>query len=1493
VQGSPGGHPFNTSLEDRINALKLAQMGHSNNEPSGGKRLVMPMERATPQGAHYSGHQHEFYPVWPETESWAQWSAAGEIVFNEHQDENQHAGPSRLKSQFVKDPQASRYQQQSILGDDRVNYIEGNSDSRGNEMRGLSEAPPTTFSQLDASQVLNSSYKSTGHQIDRHTTSMVAPLNTLKGEAEKNVRKMTNNSVQNEGSNPTNSRFLLTTAVQRLSQNTGLSKHTAQSILQTTLQSPRVFGRVSNAKSTSEIHDALQELVNHAALQNNARFQTGEHTKQSAIDTSIDRGSRDHYSSEDAYPTSHSELKKLRSFRSTDDERDERNSIVSGFYPEESSDFDSGQKPPSAVLYPYGRTREERIYPGLNTSHLSTRGRGGRLGIDDRVDVLQPHWCDPTKSEPEFYEESLINTDVAVGGIPTGRCLRSNFSPANDFRSEGQNFGRVAYLSESISRQRPHSARSRYEECVKNSSFREANDHREQIRSPTPILRGPTARHIIRAASDSTIYRIDSGVSVSSNAREAAEIDRLLKLLSPILNDADEHEPDFRRFFGCKNSKPDDHSRGSNRPSAYADSSEFEKKFGFAYWDRNSHTSPHDGRYKSQFGSGYSPARRRTMSTQSELPETSRRHSFSGYSDSNIADNSSNCWGVRCQTETPQPTRHPLSSFSDVESDDLGINLLRQQPIPTRGRICSTASEIQPPRVTFARTDLSLESDCEESTDSRAIFPSPQASTSFNDFIPHHQTASDALGTNYFHQPPTPMRSRVNSVEVERHRPRVTFARTDTSWKSVDDKPTGSTAMYPSLQTPPGGLLRPFTTKFEAESVDLGVSIFCQPPTPTGSSINPAQSEMQRPRVTYASTKLELKPDCEESTGTTTKYSSTRASPGSGFNNFIANHQIEGDNSNVKNCHPAPTPTLTRVNSFESETQRSRATYVRTEVGLAADCEELTGLTAMFPSLRTTSPPERFFNSVTAEHNTDEDSLIELLKKGSSRKTDEPLDNRSTGSELTADVLARLTADNDALLERYTQSSVLDNIVAKHQSEQVLLFSRNTNKGTTCEPSDNRSAGSEPTTDVLARLTADNDALLKRFSKSEFMTRSSESLRLSSAVRPGIVDPPNGNEQAANRSKARMDPEGQSDHPSLTTAYMNRHKIAREGADDERSGTDVFLDVEDATNRGTANAFACLSSSHRTAEPQRSPIHLPLLGLEPNPKSNAESNSVVSNCMADDTSDTAMLGGLRSDAPNHQLPVPVASAPAWTDGFHLAASVHEKLKEAWDVSILGSAMKKKEQSEPIQELPDVQTVEKTPNANIQSYWSAVRGVKTMGSFDSSSQAGPRIGLTTSSPIYESSDRKAQFNPRSYGVDPTIHYQQPFDKSRITHPSAREQSHDTHQPNDHSGEQTTRQGNNVMYSPITGRPEGKKYTSNKERKYAVAPPTQVEFSSTDLQGGLYSIGPLFSTDSADDIDTYTDADTEKKIPRATATGCSFFCGDSEWKLAIPGFSCGPR
>ncbi|GKY96936.1 hypothetical protein MPSEU_000652600 [Mayamaea pseudoterrestris] len=375
--------------------------------------------------------------------------------------------------------------------------------------------------------------------------------------------------------------------------------------------------------------------------------------------------------------------------------------------------------------------------------------------------------------------------------------------------------------------------------------------------------------------------------------------------------------------------------------------------------------------------------------------------------------------------------------------------------------------------------------------------------------------------------------------------------------------------------------------------------------------------------------------------------------------------------------------------------------------------------------------------------------------------------------------------------------------------------------------------------------------------------------RLVDTVRGDIADPPpkGGNERTQHHARVRKDPEGQSScDPAKGPSKADERSILS-----DISLGDIFANLDGFTVDPRSLLFghsqqqrtdACgatdpmLTASATTMAPAKNSGDA-RLQTRPAPMFQAAEKD-------EDDSHIAVFGGERQAKDTQQ-----GSNMTWKDGW---ASI-TKLKEALSISASQVVQKDNQKAAMDPTTPHLtmkggQVKQSTFKGVARNYLSAIDGIKTMGSFDTltenSNDVRAILGAATS-PMYERSRLRTK-NLRSIAT-PTV-----TDNLSLRQPSATTLPLQPPPP------------------PPPGRPPG--FDKRRQRNLvtqtaeppALEPPSSVNIPlhHSLADEALYEMGPLFSIDT-DDNTIETDQIPEQKVDPDTGTGCAWFaCVDqSEW------------
>jgi hypothetical protein len=359
---------------------------------------------------------------------------------------------------------------------------------------------------------------------------------------------------------------------------------------------------------------------------------------------------------------------------------------------------------------------------------------------------------------------------------------------------------------------------------------------------------------------------------------------------------------------------------------------------------------------------------------------------------------------------------------------------------------------------------------------------------------------------------------------------------------------------------------------------------------------------------------------------------------------------------------------------------------------------------------------------------------------------------------------------------------------------------------------------------------------------------------LSEEVRVDITDPPNGENQTLQLVRAKIDPEG------LGSFGIDEAGVASTRADQDRSDdggrsvwtADVFANLEDFT----VDPKSLLTSSFQT-EPRLIASIFPPLSMAMSTNSTAPPAdklcrpAIEDNAIEDADSQKAVLEG---EGPSTEMKP--TSLSVWGGSW---ASI-SKLKGVFSGSATIAPVIATSQA--AVNGPIGQAVPKDKSRN---YWTAISGIKTMGSFDSlthSSVDDRLIQAAITSPLYDGS------RPEKKKISAALH--------RI--PDITETKYQHLQPLGYPPPPPPLPGHLSNYR--RERP-GVAASSHRSDFTAKFPPKVVDIPHADNDEALYDMRPLFSNDS-DDLETIaTGQNTGQQA--ASEPGCSFFlCGDlSEW------------
>jgi len=375
------------SLQERIEALKMAQMGHKGRVqvPSGGTPLVMPSAFASFRDARDDGSAEDSdiktelrtsnnteaetrqQPLpktkqravdWPETESWARWSAAEELC-GEEPKENSPLHQSR-PGQKVKRSSSS------------------------------------TGSVIDSPEVSPASInKRIGHFLRKASRNMPRDEGRDELDALEQIREL--NSFSFHENNKSTDQRAVAAKIQQLALAGGLSAEMVKAILRTgalssSSRGPAAASSSASASSTSEMDDST--------LRNLLVTRGSDDTSSTASDTGLEsEGERNHYVERTA------EVPPIMS--------------------------KAGLSGPSRPKQP-NQTSFVSTIDGTNPYY--GKAASGRLGILERVDVFQSPWLQnsPSRSCASSNRNNLLSNRRGRTRTGTARSSVASFHTDSD-----------------------------------------------------------------------------------------------------------------------------------------------------------------------------------------------------------------------------------------------------------------------------------------------------------------------------------------------------------------------------------------------------------------------------------------------------------------------------------------------------------------------------------------------------------------------------------------------------------------------------------------------------------------------------------------------------------------------------------------------------------------------------------------------------------------------------------------------------------------------------------------------------------------------------------------------------------------------------------------------------------------------------------------------------------------------------------------------------
>lgn len=377
-----------TTLKERIKALELSQATHTQRHiPSSGTRLIgLTCPRSRPvhvKSTSNSGTQWDQKSIdWPDTNSWAQWSAAEQMVFHPNSNSNNNNKKNKSNNNsFVNEDQENEYIQHDKKPLPQQDVLSGRNCLAPKQENAT--APP------DRSSASNGSFFVEHSTVEKNVLPLQSDLshNNLGQLRETGTRMNQNTSVQGRMNSA--------------------AKPKLQSILRQTTQSPKSIQSISNI--SLETNSVLRELMHDAGIpvrtkqrneDNNSTVVAWERqfadsdmydesetqcTMASGTHASLMTGSTLYTSQSPVYAQS------MNADNNTCNTTIASEDVISGYA---GQTLDGSSTIQSANNDKHlGTGEKNNTSTDVTTVKASAPrwyGRGGRLGIENRIDVFQP-----------------------------------------------------------------------------------------------------------------------------------------------------------------------------------------------------------------------------------------------------------------------------------------------------------------------------------------------------------------------------------------------------------------------------------------------------------------------------------------------------------------------------------------------------------------------------------------------------------------------------------------------------------------------------------------------------------------------------------------------------------------------------------------------------------------------------------------------------------------------------------------------------------------------------------------------------------------------------------------------------------------------------------------------------------------------------------------------------------------------------------------------